>query len=719
MNALWNAVLLYITLGMRVVVLRPRSKAPVHEGWQVSTIKPEDVATVFPAGSNVGIILGEGLGDVDLDAPEAVAMADVFLPATPAEYGRRSKPRSHRVYRTDLEAPSRITFEDGSMVLELRGKNHQSMVPPSTHPSGEAVQWTEGEPKEPAAVPFGDLRRRCTLLAIAVVFARRWPAVGTRNDTALAVAGFLLESGCSIEETRTVMGAVARAADTDDWRERVATVDATARKMAAGEPCTGGPRLAELLTGDGGQAVKTIRKWLGDGEKPSAAPPDLLDRMNAKYFVARVGGKVIAGDESDPAELVLMPRHEFVALDPTRITVSEKKTVPVGQWWLDQTGRRQYGRIVFMPPPQRSRRTDYNLWKGFALEPRPGVWTVLRTHLLEVWCEGHEDRLHYVLDWFALVAQRPGTPAEIALVLRGGRGTGKSLPVREIGRQWFGKHFAHVSSAGHLTGRFNAALSAKCLVFADEAFWAGDRTAERELKRLITEPTLTIERKGIDPVEEANCIHLIIAGNEDHLVPAGVDERRFAVLDVSDARQGDMEHFRALAQEFAAGSAAAFLHEMQQRDFDIDRVKAGLQTEAFAEQKLLSLDSVSKFWHGCLMAGRTSETDTAWRRVVELGKLHHAYCEAAGRVGERRRSTETELGMKLRRLLPLGFRKFRATTERPLFDDAVPLTMADRRAYFLELPSLAACRDAFDRHTRHRWDWPPDSGHEEKEPRFG
>jgi hypothetical protein len=38
------------------------------------------------------------------------------------------------------------------------------------------------------------------------------------------------------------------------------------------------------------------------------------------------------------------------------------------------------------------------------------------------------------------------------------------------------------------------------LLFADEAFWAGDRKGEGALKRMVTEPTLFIEQKGIDPI---------------------------------------------------------------------------------------------------------------------------------------------------------------------------------------------------------------------------
>ena len=50
------------------------------------------------------------------------------------------------------------------------------------------------------------------------------------------------------------------------------------------------------------------------------------------------------------------------------------------------------------------------------------------------------------------------------------------------------------------------------MLFSDEALWPGDKASEGDLKRLITEPTLFIEPKGLDGFEVANCLHVIVAG---------------------------------------------------------------------------------------------------------------------------------------------------------------------------------------------------------------
>ncbi len=78
-------------------------------------------------------------------------------------------------------------------------------------------------------------------------------------------------------------------------------------------------------------------------------------------------------------------------------------------------------------------------------------------------------------------------------------------------------------------------MAAGLLLHADEAFWAGDRAAEGRLKDLVTGASQFIEFKGKEPVRVDNYLRLLVCGNADWLVPAGLKERRFATLDVSDA----------------------------------------------------------------------------------------------------------------------------------------------------------------------------------------
>ena len=163
---------------------------------------------------------------------------------------------------------------------------------------------------------------------------------------------------------------------------------------------------------------------------------------------------------------------------------------------------------------------------------------------------------------------------------------------------YIGKHFRHLAHGEHLTGHFNAVLAETCAVFLDEALWAGDRKGEQILKALITEDTFQLERKSYDPIPVKNRLRLMIASNNQWIVPVGTKGRRYAVFDVSDkyADQNtpNTKHIGSrcrhnLATMPADDGRAAMLYDlihMDLSDFDVRDVP---ESEAKTEQKLLSL----------------------------------------------------------------------------------------------------------------------------------
>src|SRR4051812_6927290 len=92
-----RAVREYCHRGWHVVPDPPNLKRPILKEWNITVFTPRD----FAENDNVGVVLGERSGwlvDVDLDCTEALELADIYLPATGAEFGRASTPRSHRLY---------------------------------------------------------------------------------------------------------------------------------------------------------------------------------------------------------------------------------------------------------------------------------------------------------------------------------------------------------------------------------------------------------------------------------------------------------------------------------------------------------------------------------------------------------------------------------------------------------------------------------------------
>jgi|GEM_PF-537145 len=163
----------YRQRGWYCVPLRPRSKSPARRDWTSLRLQPD----VFPSNSNVGIILGEPSGwlvDIDLDCPEAIELAESYLPHTPAITGRPSSPKSHRWYiATGATTQKHTDPNDGSMIVELRSTGGQTVVGPSIHPDGEPYDVLNAEP---ATVPTPMLAACVKALADAVIVKRGVPA---------------------------------------------------------------------------------------------------------------------------------------------------------------------------------------------------------------------------------------------------------------------------------------------------------------------------------------------------------------------------------------------------------------------------------------------------------------------------------------------------------------------------------------------------------------
>ncbi len=142
--------------GWRLVPIPFRSKNPGQKGWQQLRLTEEMLPLHFNGHpQNVGLLTGEPSGfvvDVDLDHPLAVQLADEYLPPTPAVFGRKGKPRSHRLYRVTSPTNSKQhKSKSAGMLVELRSTGMQTVIPPSVHESGEEITW-EDEDAEPAEI---------------------------------------------------------------------------------------------------------------------------------------------------------------------------------------------------------------------------------------------------------------------------------------------------------------------------------------------------------------------------------------------------------------------------------------------------------------------------------------------------------------------------------------------------------------------------------------
>lgn len=386
---------------------------------------------------------------------------------------------------------------------------------------------------------------------------------------------------------------------------------------------------------------------------------DLYIEFNAKYAVVKDGGRVLVYErEFDP----IMERYvmkaltfgEFKNLYLNRmITKHYSKdssvTRSAAEWWLHYEKRTQYISGFLFDPTGKQYPGTWNLWQGFPAEPAPGDWSLLRNHLFNVICQRNEANFDYVMNWTAYMFQHPNTKGEVVLVVRGKKGVGKGKWFYWVEQAW-GQHGMQIFDGNHLVGRFNNHLRDLVFLYADEAFYAGDRKHESILKGLATEKHLVVEPKFKDISLVVNMLHIAMASNSDWVVPASSEERRYCVLDASDERIRDFPYFAAIDEQMENGGLEAMIHEMLNRDISRFQVRAFPETDALTEQKAHSLDSLNRWWltvleRGFVYKSRHGASDfRIWTEFVSTELLWNSYQQWCNETRVNRMQSRNELG---------------------------------------------------------------------------
>ena len=296
--------------------------------------------------------------------------------------------------------------------------------------------------------------------------------------------------------------------------------------------------------------------------------------MNAKYGIVTYGKRTIIVDKKPGSEDAepLCALSKDVLRDryaPDSVTISKDgKTneIPLVPYWFNHPKADRYKRIDFNPElPPGDNGDMWNLWSGFAVEPREGDWSLFKEHLFENICQEDEELYDWLFNWMALAVQRPGSVIGTAPIFSGVVGVGKGFVAHQFGRLW-GKHYISVTDDHHVAGRFNAHMSGRRFIFVDEGIWGGDPRLAGMIKTRVTEPFIMLEHKGIDPIRIRNRSIYMIASNEDSIVPADREDRRWQVFDVGDKRKEDRVYFGAIDRQLKEGGYAAMLFDLLARD---------------------------------------------------------------------------------------------------------------------------------------------------------
>ncbi|GFO61933.1 hypothetical protein GMST_42580 [Geomonas silvestris] len=667
----------YAEQGIAVFPLRPNAKTPItSNGFKDATV---DVGVInewwtkFPM-ANIGIPTGEISGYLVLDVDDKNGVSgSESLRELEEQFGEAPQTRVHRT-------PS--------------GGRHLIYKHPRCH-----VPISQG-------VVGPGLDIRCdggyVVAPPSIIDSCRYEVVDTTAEVAEA-PGWLVRKALKHDNTNANCGEPISVGGRNDHlfklalqcnRQSVSYQEAEAVVMEANNRCV--PPLPQQ------EVHKTIHSAY---RYDVGAIPKEIEDLNKAHAAIKMSGNCYVLEEItcptfNRPDFELLSVKGFKDFYCNRYVEIDGKKQKLGEAWFSHPNRRQYQGLTFNP--RTTPEGYYNIWRGFAVEPKEGDCSLYLKHIEENIANGDKAVYDYLIAWMAQVVQRPDELIGVAVVMRGSMGTGKGVFVNEFGKL-FGQHYMLLNDSSQLVGKFNGHMKEKCLLFADEAFWAGDKAAEGKLKSMITEPTINIEMKGKDAFTIKNNLHMIFATNNDWAAPAGPRERRFFIIDVGEKHQQDHTYFEAISRQMDNGGREALLHYLMTYDISAMNLRLYPQTAALREAKQLSFTPVQKFWHHVLEAGCLHYSIEGWGSgVIQTELLYQSYQKFVQDMGIKHKATDVELGMQLKNMLPKdGFKKGRASFE---VSGVYGKKTIRKNAYIF--PSLAKCREAFNKFVNTEMEWP-------------
>jgi putative DNA primase/helicase len=273
-----------------VVPVGYKTKKPQFEDWTNRRLSVSEIPRYFANESNIGLLLGvppHFVIDVDLDCEEATVVARLIHgPETARVSGREGRRASHYFFSLPEEFKTKkFACRQRKVIMELRGVAHQTIIPPSVHPSGEILEWEYRG-------PFGKTTGEEVLtwgarVASAALLAQHWPGVGRRHDGVLALSGMFAKCGQFEDVTIKLILAAAQAAGDEEWAKRECDVRSTFARATMDEAITGIPRASELF---GRDVIERVSEWLGlssphlTSSSENSTFSSCTDAMNSQRF---------------------------------------------------------------------------------------------------------------------------------------------------------------------------------------------------------------------------------------------------------------------------------------------------------------------------------------------------------------------------------------------------------------------------------------------------
>ena len=278
--------------------------------------------------------------------------------------------------------------------------------------------------------------------------------------------------------------------------------------------------------------------------------------------------------------------------------------------WLQDEKRLTFEGLRFEPKGLNTLESKHykNLFNGFQADRIELTADVdysriqpILDHIKIILCDNNEEHYQYVLNWFSRVIQDPTNRPKVGLVFYSDQhGVGKNIFTNYFANEILGFDLSvSAKNINYIFGRFNSLL-AKCMFLVIEEASGDLKKFMEELKNIITEPTITVEKKNIDAGNYRNFINLLLNTNNTDILDINDRDRRFSILTVSAIMKGNIEYFKILSECMKNKQNTALFIKYLREEVKCDWNEAQFQdyrpiTKAYRKQQALSAKNYIKF----------------------------------------------------------------------------------------------------------------------------
>ena len=264
----------------------------------------------------------------------------------------------------------------------------------------------------------------------------------------------------------------------------------------------------------------------------------------------------------------------------------------------------------------------WNEFEGWQIKPEKKDWSLIKDFLFRIICNSNNDDFEYLLKWISKIIANPGTKSEVGLALLGKQGTGKST-LFEIMIRIIGYLYCYATSENEdINGKFNGYLSKTILCFFDEAKISEE--GYNKIKTWITQPSINIQQKGVNQIFKKNFTNFMLATNKTKFIPLEKRDRRWFVLEVSDAERGKEKYWNELYKNID-NEIEGFVNYLY--ELDVKRLEEPPLNEA-KELQIENAESKIVSWFNkwiksaeCKEYSFISGTD----KVIKASVIHNAF----------------------------------------------------------------------------------------------